>query len=563
MENIKVLALGGLDEEGKDLYCVEINNKIFVINCGFKYPTKLTPGIDFIIADFSYLTNNKEKIVAYILPKTKKNNFGALPYIYKECPAPIYCTKLTKDAFLEFAKEYKQENDFIINEIKLPSSIEITGYKCEFFSTCSSVPLSFGFSITTKLGNIVYSGDFVVEYNNTKYFNFDLNTIGKIAEVPTLLLMCDSTNANKKGYCSPNNRLTPHLDKFFKKANGRIFIGLAKDNLYNFEEVFKKCAEFNKKICFYDKETEDIYKLKKISDKNSYSYINSFVSIDDILRTKDDELVILIAGEKEALYEKASLLANGENELRQIKIQPTDTFILACPPNDNNEVIFTTTIDELYRSGCHVRYLNNKAVSKMHAFEEDIKMLLSLLKPKYYFPIEGYYVNLLANAKIAFDMGIGLSHNNIFLLDNGQTLYINETGTNVDFNFENKLPIGDVMIDGIGVGDVVNEIILERNRLSEDGVIVMGCGVSLKNSKIEYGPDIQMRGFLFLKDKDADLVLKEVTKMFTDQINDYLIGNRKLTIDQLEKKINENISKFLFKQNNRNPLIKSNIICVD
>lgn len=234
MENIKVLALGGLDEEGKDLYCVEINNKIFVINCGFKYPTKLTPGIDFIIADFSYLTDNKDKIVAYILPKTKKNNFGALPYIYKECPAPIYCTKLTKDAFLEFAKEYKQENDFVINEIKLPASIEIAGYKCEFFSTCSSVPLSFGFSITTKLGNIVYSGDFVVEYNNTKYFNFDLNTIGKIAEVPTLLLMCDSTNANKKGYCSPNNRLTPHLDKFFKKANGRIFIGLAKDNLYNF-----------------------------------------------------------------------------------------------------------------------------------------------------------------------------------------------------------------------------------------------------------------------------------------------------------------------------------------
>ncbi len=564
MEKIKVLALGGLDEEGKDLYCIEINNKIFVVNCGFKYPTKLTPGIDFIIADFTYLNENKEKIVAYILPKTKKNNFGALPYIYKECPAPIYCTKLTKNFFLEFAKEYKQENNFDIHEIALPSEIDIAGYKCDFFSTCSSVPLSFGFSIRTKLGNIVYSGDFVVEYNNSKYFSFDLNTIGKIAEYPTLLLMCDSSNASKSGYCSPNNRLTPHLQKFFKSANGRIFIGLAKDNLYNFEEVFKICSEFNKKICFYDKETEQIYNLKKLSNNDSfYSYKNSFISLDDILRIKENELVIIMAGEKESLYEKASLLANGENELKQIKIQPNDTFILACPPNDNNEVIFTTTIDELYRSGCHVRYLTNKVISKMHACEEDIKMLLSLLKPKYYFPIEGYYVNLLANAKIAFDMGIGLSHNNIFLLDNGQTLYIDDNGTNVDFNSENKLPIGDVMIDGIGVGDVVNEIINERNRLSEDGVIVMGLGVSLKNKEIEYGPDVQMRGFLFLKDKDADLVLKEVTRMFVDQVNDYLKGNKKLSLEQLENKINENISKFLFKQNNRNPLIKTNIICVD
>ena len=563
MDEIKVLALGGLDEEGKDLYCIEVNDNLFVVNAGFKYPTKFTPGIDFIISDFTYLRENKDRIKGYILPKGKKNNFGALPYMYKECPAPIYCTKLTKLFFLDFAKQYKQESDFDIHEISLPSKVQIGDFIFEFFSTCSSVPYSFGFSLRTDLGNIVYSGDFVVEYNNSSYFNFDLNTIGKIAENKTLLLMCESVNATKKGYCSPNNRLYPYLQRYFKSAPGRIFIALDDDNFYRLEEVFKICHEMNKKICFYDKETSDIYKLKDHRTKTEPLIPNTIIELENILRVKEDELVILLFGEKEELYQKASLLANNEHELKQIKLTNNDTFILACPPNDANEVIFTTTIDELYRSGCHVNYLTGKMLSKMHAYEEDIKMLLSLLKPKYYFPIEGYYVNLLANAKIAIDMHIGLSHSNIFLLDNGQTLCMNEKGAKVDFNNDGRVEISDVMIDGIGIGDVVNEIIQDRTRLSEDGVIVLGCGVSRNARKIVYGPDVQMRGFLFLKDKDADLILKEVNKLFLDGVNDWLKDTKDFDVNRIQDRLNDAISKFLFRQNGRNPVIKSNVIIVD
>ena len=261
MEKIKVLALGGLDEEGKDLYCIEINDDIFVINCGYKHPTRFTPGIDFIISDFSYLKENKDRIVAYIIPKNKRKHFGALPYIYKDCPAPIYCTDLTKIFFLKFASDYKQENNFDIHTLSLPTRINIHGHNVDFFSTCSSVPSSFGFSISTEYGNIVFSGDFIVEYNNTKDFYFDLNTIGKISEKPTLLLMCDSTNANKTGYCSPNNRLTPHLEKYFKHAPGRIFIAFSHDNFYHLHEILKVCNAFNKKIAFYDDVTKNAYDL--------------------------------------------------------------------------------------------------------------------------------------------------------------------------------------------------------------------------------------------------------------------------------------------------------------
>lgn len=564
MENIKVLALGGLDEEGKGLYCIEINDNIYVINAGFKYPNKFTPGIDFIIADYTYLKENKEKIKAYILPRGKKNNFGALPYIYKECPAPIYCTKLTKIFFLEFATYYKQMSDFDIHLITLPSKVMICGYQFEFFSTCSSVPYSFGFSIKTELGNIVYSGDFIVEYNNSQYFNFDLNTIGKIAERHTLLLMCESVNASKHGYCSPNNRLYPHLLQFFENAPGRIFIALDDDNFYHFEEVFRICYEFNKKICFYDEYSKKIYGLKDYRTNKEEEIIpNKIISIEDILRVKENELVVIMAGQKEELYDKVSLFANNEHEIRQLRLQPNDTFILACPSNDSNEVIFTTTIDEIYRSGCHVNYLTNRQIATMHAYEEDIKMLLSLLKPEYYFSIEGYYVNLLANAKIAFDMHLNLSHKNIFLLDNGQTLKINEKGAEVDFNNDNHIKVGDVMIDGIGVGDVVNEIINDRTRLSEDGVIVLGCGASRAKRCIAYGPDVQMRGFLFLKDKDADLILKEVTKLFIEGVSNWLMETKDFDTSKIEFRLNEAITKFIFKENGRDPVIKANIILLD
>ena len=199
----------------------------------------------------------------------------------------------------------------------------------------------------------------------------------------------------------------------------------------------------------------------------------------------------------------------------------------------------------------------------MHAYEEDIKMLLSLLKPKYYFPIEGFYVNLLENAKLAFEMRIGLTHRNIFLLDNGNSLLIDENGASVDFNTSGKVPSGEVMIDGIGVGDVVNEIITERTRLSEDGVAVFGLAISRNERKIIAGPDVQMRGFLFLKDKEADIMLKEMSKMFVDMVSKWLETTKDFDTRRIEEQITGVISKYLLRGSNRNPVVKPNIIVID
>ena len=270
-----------------------------------------------------------------------------------------------------------------------------------------------------------------------------------------------------------------------------------------------------------------------------------------------------MADEGEKIYEKISLLANRENDEKQIKIQSDDMFIVACPASDNTEVIATSVVDDLYRSGCDVRYITSKMINKMHAYEEDLRMLLSLLKPKYYLPIKGYYVNLLANARIAYDMNIGLTHSNIILLDNGQSLYIDEKGANIDYDLDSKVDVSDIMIDGIGVGDVVNEIINERSRLSEDGVVVIGCGISRSLRKIVCSTDVQMRGFLFLKDKEADALLKEITKFFINEVEEWLKTTKTFDVDSLENQIAFKLSKILLKNNNRNPVIKPNVIIVE
>ncbi len=562
MDKIKILALGGLDEDGRDLYCIEINKDIIVIGGGIKFPTKNTPGIDFIISNFSYLKENKERVKAFILPKGKKNSFGAIPYIYKEVQAPIYCTKLTKLLLESFSQHYHQENDYVFNVVELPNTINIAGHTIDLFSTCASIPETFGLSIRTDLGNIVYSGDFIVEYANANYFKLDLNTLGKIAEHPTLILLSESLNSTKSGYCAPNHKLSTFLTKYFKEAKGRIFLALNSDNLYRVNEAFLVCKEFNKKIFLYDEQMKFIYNLRSLG-KNDFFNPKNIISTDDILRIKEQDLVILMADEGEKIYEKISLLANRENDEKQIKIQSDDMFIVACPASDNTEVIATSVVDDLYRSGCDVRYITSKMINKMHAYEEDLRMLLSLLKPKYYLPIKGYYVNLLANARIAYDMNIGLTHSNIILLDNGQSLYIDEKGANIDYDLDSKVDVSDIMIDGIGVGDVVNEIINERSRLSEDGVVVIGCGISRSLRKIVCSTDVQMRGFLFLKDKEADALLKEITKFFINEVEEWLKTTKTFDVDSLENQIAFKLSKILLKNNNRNPVVKPNVIIVE
>jgi len=548
-EHIHIFTLGGLDEDGKNLTVIQINDDIFVIDAGIKYPDKSTPGIDYIIADYSYLKENKNKIKAYIITHGHDDQLGALPYILKECPAPVYCTDVTKimlDSFISHVKTNINVNYQIVK----PSSVEmIANRQVNFFATCHNMPRSFGVSISTELGNIVYTGDFIVENNSFKNFSYDTNAVARIAEKKTLVLLSESNFATRAGYTTPNHRLTPLIQNIFENdAKGRILIATFSTNAFGIAEIIKLSIQYNRKICAYDKETFSLLKRLEIVEECKIPYQN-FLSYEDINRVKDSDVVILMLGFGKSLYRKMSQFAKGNGTAR-INFKELDTFVVAAPPKNSFEVLNAKTLDSLFRTGMNVISVPKKAYLSMHASEEDIKAMITLFQPKFYVPIKGSYRNMIANAMIAYNMGINLSHNNIFVLENGMVLDINGEAARLLPNTQ-SVKIGSVLIDGVNQTNQATAILSERIRLGEDGVAVCSIAIDSRAHKIVSQPVIDLLGVTCTKD------LKTVQRLLSNELinvlNELLLGNYNKNTGEVL--IAERLKKLLRREIGKEPLV--------
>lgn len=556
-DKIKVFALGGLDEDGKNLQVVEINNDIFVIECGIRFPDKTTPGIDYVIPDFDYLKKNRERVKAYILTHGHDDEIGALPYIHKIVPAPIYGSDVTLVMVRSFFDHIRFDASKLdLRAVKPTSDVVIAGRVFHFFHTAHNIAESMGVAIETTLGNVVFTGDYVVENNASENYLHDMNAIARIAEKETVLLMTESNYADRLGYTAPKYKITPLLSSFIEEVKGRLFIALFSRNIYNIDEIINLAVKMRKKIAFYDSETADIFKdMQKVNQLMIPKY--NFVSIEDINRVRASETIVLMCGFGDRLFKKIATLANGLQEDRRIVLTPDDTFVVAAPASPNVEAIATAAIDDLYRSGVKVKALGKKDILKMHASEEDIKMVVATLKPKYYLPVKGSYRHLLANAQLVLGMGLKLSHQNVFVLDNGMILQITKERAQI---LPEKIKVGDLLIDGKGIGDVEGGVINERQQLSDDGVVVLGVTVSKSKRQVVAGPDVQMRGFVFLK--DADTILKEVTKIFLSAVNDGL-NKANYRISDIQNTASEAIIRYIRRANGKNPMVLPLIIEID
>jgi ribonuclease J len=469
-DKVKIFALGGLDEHGKNMYVIEINNDIFVLEAGLKYPDKSSPGIDFIIPNHEYLITNKSRIKAYFISHGHDDQFGALPFIYKQAPAPIYTTKAAAMMLERFTRRVGVKDvKYEIFTIEPSSQHNIAGHKFTFFQTTHSAMHSFGIALDTSQGTIVYSGDFIIEYTNSARYKLDLNSIAKIAEKNVLCLLSESSGAEKAGYTSPTHRLAPNIVPIFRETKGRIFISLYDQSTYNIEELVQVVINAKRKIAFYDPNTEEYF---RDFAKAGLSLIDEryIISNDDLLRARDQDIVILMLGAGEKIYEKIIALSNRENPDKKIVLGKDDTFIMALPAPATLEVIATEALDSLYTTGCNVVNITRKLFTNMHAQEEDLRMLLSLLKPKYYIPVKGLYRQQIANAQLALHSGLKFSHHNIFLLDNGVSVEFNDGVGRVKMSPLDLIPSGDVLVDGTGIGDINRGVIEDRQRLSEDGI---------------------------------------------------------------------------------------------
>jgi len=559
VDNIKISALGGLDENGRDCYVIEINNDLFVVEAGSSLPDKTIPGVDFLLPNAEYIIQNRNRLKAYIITHGHDESMSGLKYFYNRAPAPVYCTETTRKCMLGQANILKVKTNFDFRIVEPSSSVTIANHVIHFFQTCHSVAQSMGVAFETNRGNIVYTSDFIVDYSlNESGYIFDLPTLGKISEKPTLILLSPSKGADRSGYCAPKHRIVYLIEKYFKDTQQRMFISCFWQNLFRIRGILILCKKYHKKVYFYDDYTAQV--MNFLGNKDDELMIGlEIVNKEDLLRVKEQDLVILILGHGSEIYDNIGKLAARSNEDKRIVIGPKDIFISAALPTPTQEVVATSSLDSLYRTGCEVVWLNHKVLFPMHAHQDDLKVFLSLLKPKYYLPVRGSFVNLMSNAKLALSMGIGLNHSNVFILDNGMQLIFDEgVRPHMVPNETNNINISPVLVDGTGISKVGNDVIEERRELGFDGAVVVAATISVKEKKIIAGPDCQMRGFVFVK--EAEPLLKSISNIYVEEVNNALATSPKFEASKVESLIRERAKRFIRRENGREPMILPIII---
>ena len=550
---VKVLALGGLDENGRDCYLIEINDDIFVLDCGTCLPDKTVPGVDYMIPNPDYLIKNKNRIKAYIITHGHDESMSALKYFYHAALAPVYGSKETLSLLVGQALSRKIDFKIKAVPVEPTSTFTIAGREVRFFQTCHNTVNSSGVAIWTDRGWIVYTSDFIVDFVSQKPgYYFDLMAVEEISKRDTLLLLAESKNATKPGYCSPRHRAIKLLEKSFKESNGRIFISCFWQNIYRIEEIFEMCKKYGKKVYLYNDYSRSVITLGA-KTYPTLTHGAEIVEKENFLRVRDKDLVILMVGLDEELYAEMALLGAHANEDKRIVLTENDLFINIAIPRPTLETICTRAMDNIYRTGCQVNWIKKDNISAMHAREDDLKFFLSVFKPKYYLPVRGNFINMMANAKLALSMNIGLNYSNIFIMDNGMELIIDGvTRPRLIPNEVNGINIEPILIDGIGISHLGKKVIEDRNTLAQGGVVVIAATVDLNEKKIIAGPDCQMRGFVFVK--EAEPLLKSLSTIFVDEINTAFQADN-FDVESIYENTKERSRRFIQRENGREPCV--------
>ena len=544
MDQVRIFALGGLDEDGKNMLVVEVNEAIFIIEAGLKYPDTGQLGVEFIIPDFSYLIENKERIQGIFITHAHDDVVAALPYLLKQVNAPVYTGALTANIIHEMLKKEGIKNAKI-HRLKRCSKQTIGGVKIRTFPMTHAFPDNFGLAISTDQGYIVYTGEFIVDYDMLqKEYLCDLNELSDIGKKGVLCLLCESQGADKSGHTAPKHRITSLIAPIFEASEGtRILISCYSQSLFRIIEIIELAKKFNRKIFFHDK---GIRELLKHLETMKYYRVPKEMEINEKNFSDDmEDVVVLISGNGKNLFRTMTNIANHEDA--HVSFRTSDTIIVASPIVSGTELDASNMENEIYKEGGKIYTLDSKTVLSMHPSSEDLKMMLYLFQPKYYIPIKGEYRHLYVNANLATKMGY--SPDRILILENGQiALFENKILKSV----AQRLELEDTMIDGKENWDVTGVVLKDREVLSTDGVMIIGVGVNHKTKEISNGPDVQTRGLIYLK--DAEYIIKEVGNIMENCIEKAVKEKRydNLTV---RAEARDKISKYLMKETGKRPMV--------
>ncbi len=542
---LKIIPLGGLHEIGKNITVFEYENEIVIVDCGLSFPEDDMLGVDLVIPDITYLEKNVDKIKGLVITHGHEDHIGSIPYLLKKINVPIYGTKLTVGLIKNKLEEHKLLRTTKLNEVSQGDKIKLgKNFEIEFIRSTHSIPDSVMLAITTPAGTVLHTGDFKVDFTPIDGKIMDFGRIAELGGQGVLALMSDSTNSERKGFTMSESSVGEVFDKLFLHCTKRIVVATFASNVHRVQQIVNSAIKYNRKIAVCGRSM-----INMITTARELGYIecpeNIFIDIDMIKNYTDDQLVIITTGSQGEPMSALTRMAAGDH--RKVKITPNDLVIISATPIPGNEKFVSKVIDDLMQIGAEVVYsaLEDIHVSG-HACQEEQKLIIALAKPKYFIPVHGEYRQLISHSETAQSMGI--DKENIIMLQNGRVLEINEDGA----EFTNTVQNGKVLVDGLGVGDVGNIVLRDRQHLSQDGLIVIVLTMDSSTGEVIAGPDVISRGFVYVRESEnlmddvKSVVRHEIKKCEDRGVRDW---------STIKSTVRENLRDYIFSKTKRNPMI--------
>ena len=539
---VKIIPLGGLEQIGMNITVFEYEDSIIVVDCGLAFPEDDMLGIDLVIPDVTYLKENIDKVKGFVITHGHEDHIGALPYILKEVNVPVYATKLTIGLIENKLKEHNLLRTTKRKIIKHGQSINLGAFRIEFIKTNHSIADASALAIYSPAGIVVHTGDFKVDYTPVFGDAIDLQRFGEIGKKGVLALMCDSTNAERKGFTMSERTVGKTFDNIFAEhKNTRIIIATFASNVDRVQQIINSAYKYGRKCVVEGRSMVNV-----ISTAAELGYLNvpenTLIELDQMKNYPDEQMVLITTGSQGESMAALSRMAADIH--KKISIMPGDTIILSSNPIPGNEKAVSNIINELSEKGANVIFQDTHVSG--HACQEELKLIYSLVKPKYAIPVHGEYRHLKANAGIAKSLGI--PKDNIFILKSGDVLALDDESAEV----LDKVHTGEILVDGLGVGDVGNIVLRDRQHLAEDGILIVVLTLEKRTNQLLAGPDIVSRGFVYVRESES--LMEEARKVVTEAVEKCLMS-RHADWSKIKLVIRDTMNDFIWKRTKRKPMI--------
>ena len=543
--NLRIIPLGGLGEIGKNLTVFESDNEIIIVDCGVAFPEGDMLGIDAVIPDTTYLSMNRKKIKGIFLTHGHEDHIGALPYVLRELDVPVYGTKLTIALVEKKLEEYNLKDKVSLQVVKYGTVIVTNDFFIEFIRTNHSIADAAALAINTPAGMVIHTGDFKVDYTPIDGLPIDLTRLAELSEQGVLLLMADSTNAEKKGFTMSEKTVGNTFDELFAKIKGRAIVATFSSNIHRVQQIIDTAVKFNRKCVICGRSMVNVIEVARQIGYMKHTE-DTLIDIEEMDNYPPEQLVIITTGSQGEPMSALTRMAISTH--RQIDIIKGDTVIISASPIPGNEKPIAKMINELFKKGANVIYKSLAEVHVSgHACEEELKLIQSIVKPQYFMPVHGEFKHLVRNKDIA--MRMGMPEENIFIIENGDVLSFSPNGVNA----EEKVPSGNILIDGLGVGDVGNIVLRDRRHLSEDGLIIVVMTIDLDTGALLAGPDVISRGFVYMR--EAEDMMSSIRDVAKEALLATEESKRKHDWSLKKSNIRDAIHEYVYNQTKRNPMI--------